>query len=243
MLPTPLAVSRHTTASASSSGNPMSSSSSVAMARSSDGGDEGFDPSASAHRLISSPQSAVVDHWNDAYEPPASPPVRPPRESYPRPSMETPPGSANPFMRGVIGSGSPGGSGSGSPVMYDEPEERPASPPSRYGSSGSPARGVRLTDSGPVPGPRAACDGWHGPARGGYVSSTRRRGRPGPAATAATAKPVLAQLDGLQPSAWCGAAAGVWKLVPRVFVRTLPSCFGGLCSVSGAEGMRSIYIR
>ncbi|KAJ7674350.1 chitin synthase-domain-containing protein [Mycena rosella] len=153
MLPTPLAVSRHTTASASSSGNPMSSSSSVAMARSSDGGDEGFDPSASAHRLISSPQSAVIDHWNDAYEPPASPPVRPPRESYPRPSMETPPGSANPFMRGVIGSGSPGGSGSGSPVMYDEPEERPASPPSRYGSSGSPARGVRLTDSGPVPGP------------------------------------------------------------------------------------------
>ncbi|KAJ7222578.1 glycosyltransferase family 2 protein [Mycena pura] len=133
MLPTPLAVSRNTTASASgSSSNPMSSTSSVAMGRSSE---EAFDPNASANRLIASPQTAAVDMWSDSYEP--SPPVRPPREQYRRSMDSTPPVSANPFMRAA----------SASPVMYDEPEVD-----SRYGVAGVGAgRGVRLTDSGPVP--------------------------------------------------------------------------------------------
>jgi chitin synthase len=52
----------------------------------------------------------------------------------------TPPGSANPFM-------TPRMSASASPAMYDEPEE---ASPVRGGGGG---RGVRLTDSGPVPGP------------------------------------------------------------------------------------------
>jgi chitin synthase len=52
----------------------------------------------------------------------------------------TPPGSANPFM-------TPRMSASASPVMYDEPEE---ASPVRGGGGG---RGVRLTDSGLVPGP------------------------------------------------------------------------------------------
>ncbi|KAJ7146615.1 glycosyltransferase family 2 protein [Mycena epipterygia] len=136
MLPTPLAVSRNTTASAGSS-NPMSSSSSVGMARSSE---EGFDAGSSAHRLIGSPQSTPVDTWIDTFDAPPLPPPRPPRESHRGGSMDThtPPGSANPFLRGA----------SGSPVMYDEPEE--STSPSRYGGA---ARGVRLTDSGPVPGP------------------------------------------------------------------------------------------
>lgn len=150
MLPTPLAVSRHTTASASSGSNAMSSTAS--MARSSE---EGFDPGSSAHHLIPTAQTAVVDHWNDtsAYETPVraavSPPPRPPREHY-RASMDTPPGSANPFITG----NSPVISGSPSPVMYDEPEA--VSPMMRNGAgvgAGGGGRGVRLTDSGPVPGP------------------------------------------------------------------------------------------
>ncbi|KAF7360558.1 hypothetical protein MVEN_00786900 [Mycena venus] len=70
-LPPPLALSRHTTASVASSGsNHMSSTTS--MARSSE---EGFDTELSAHRFISSSQSAVVDMWRDAgYEAPAPPP-------------------------------------------------------------------------------------------------------------------------------------------------------------------------
>ncbi|KAJ7148626.1 glycosyltransferase family 2 protein [Mycena crocata] len=140
MLPTPLAVSRHTTASAGSSSNPMSSTSSVSQARSSE---DGFD---SANRLIPSPQTAVVDQWSDAYDAPgaaaAAAPPRPPRENY-RASIDTPPGSANPFMLRGAGVGGPG-----SPVLYDEPEaESPSA--ARYGAG----RGVRLTDSGPVPGP------------------------------------------------------------------------------------------
>ncbi|KAJ7167108.1 glycosyltransferase family 2 protein [Mycena filopes] len=161
MLPTPLAVSRHTTASASSS-NP----SSVGMARSSE---DGFDTNSSTNRLIpTSPQSATVqDNWNDAYDSPVSPPMpaaaapggRPPREQYHpnRASMETPPSSANPFMKRASGSPNPGS-------VYDEPEEMssPMSPggPSaaRYGlaglgGGGRGGRGVSLTDSGPVPGP------------------------------------------------------------------------------------------
>ncbi|KAJ6561861.1 chitin synthase-domain-containing protein [Mycena capillaripes] len=149
MLPTPLAVSRHTTASASTgSSNPMSST--ISMARSSEEG--GFESSV---HLIPTAQSAAVDHWGDgAYEAPvaraaASPPPRPPRENY-RASMDTPPGSANPFITG----NSPVMGGSPSPVMYDEPEMM--SPGMRNGAgvgAGGGGRGVRLMDSGPVPGP------------------------------------------------------------------------------------------
>ncbi|KAJ7467425.1 glycosyltransferase family 2 protein [Mycena galericulata] len=167
MLPTPLAVSRHTTASAGSSsngpsGNAMSSTSSVGMGRSS-ASEEGYDPGSSAHRLVPSPQQQPQqpgpgDAWFDDAP---LPPVRPPRESR-RGSPDTP-GSANPFLRGVVG----GGGGS----VYDEPEsevvwspsQSPAHSPSpaqspassRYGGAGAgmAGRGVRLTDSGPVPGP------------------------------------------------------------------------------------------
>ncbi|KAJ7075591.1 chitin synthase [Mycena belliarum] len=145
MLPTPLAVSRNTTASAGSS-NPMSSTSSVTMgARSSEEG--GYDPGASAHRLIPSPQTAAVESWNDAYAYEA--PQRPPRE-YPRGGGETPPASANPFLRvGPGAGGSPGG-------LYDEPEEALSSTgsasPARHPVAAA-GRGVRLTDSGPVPDP------------------------------------------------------------------------------------------
>ncbi|KAJ6482828.1 glycosyltransferase family 2 protein [Mycena vitilis] len=148
MLPQPLAVSRHTTASATSSAsNPMSSSTSVSGARSSE---DGYDPGSSAHRLIPSAQSAAVDTWDDSYDAPGpTPPPRPPRESYRASMDQTPPGSANPFITG------------NSPVMYDEPEM--LSPTVRHpngagigaggGGGGPGGRGVRLTDSGPVPGP------------------------------------------------------------------------------------------
>ncbi|KAJ7264740.1 glycosyltransferase family 2 protein [Mycena rebaudengoi] len=147
MLPTPLAVSRNTTASAGSS-NPMSSSSSVGMARSSEEG--GYEPDSSAHRLIPS-----SDAWSDTYESPPPPPPqkrydspsRPPRESPFRGSTyDSPPASAG---GASAGSGNPF-RGSGSPVtVYDEPEEEVASPTPLRGAG----RGVRLTDSGPVPGP------------------------------------------------------------------------------------------
>ncbi|KAJ7605613.1 chitin synthase [Mycena polygramma] len=148
MLPQPLAVSRHTTTSATSSAsNPMSSSTSVSGARSSE---DGYDPGSSAHRLIPSAQSAVVDTWDDSYDAPGpTPPPRPPREPYRASMDQTPPGSANPFITG------------NSPVMYDEPEM--LSPTVRHpngagigaggGGGGPGGRGVRLTDSGPVPGP------------------------------------------------------------------------------------------
>ncbi|KAJ7696111.1 chitin synthase-domain-containing protein [Mycena olivaceomarginata] len=141
MLPTPLAVSRHTTASA---GISSSSSASVGMGRERSSEDGfGFDHggNTSAHHLLPSPQSAVVDTWGDSYGYEPSPPMPPPKP-YGRASMEsgTPPGSANPFM-------TPRMSASASPVMYDEPEE---ASPVRGGGGG---RGVRLTDSGPVPGP------------------------------------------------------------------------------------------
>ncbi|KAJ7820205.1 glycosyltransferase family 2 protein [Mycena leptocephala] len=138
MLPTPLAVSRHTTASAST--NAMSSTTSVGFGRSSEEG-FGFDANTSAQYLIPSPQSAVVDTWSDS--------SMPPRESYGgRPSLDTPPSSANPFMA------------RGSPV-YDEPDSevspvmRNAAGVGAGGGGGGPrgGRGVSLTDSGPVPGP------------------------------------------------------------------------------------------
>ncbi|KAF8170637.1 chitin synthase-domain-containing protein [Mycena galopus ATCC 62051] len=135
MLPTPLAVSRNTT----NSGGMSSSSSSVPRSRSSEDGNGGFgfEGNTSAHHLLASPQSTPVDTWGDAYGAPA-----------------------NPFM-------TPRMSASASPV-YDEPEEAvsPMASPSRYsngfagvgaggggGGGGAGGRGVRLTDSGPVPGP------------------------------------------------------------------------------------------
>ncbi|KAF7293023.1 Glycosyltransferase family 2 protein [Mycena indigotica] len=143
MLPTPLAVSRNTTHSGSS--GPTSSSSSVAIARSSE---EAFDGNSSAQRLVSSPQNASVDMWVDSFDPPAapsnsrSPPPRPPRENYRRSlDVSSPPSSANPFIRG----GSPA-----SPATYDEPESLVRSPVSAYGIPQG-MRGVQLTDSGPVP--------------------------------------------------------------------------------------------
>ncbi|KAJ7644426.1 glycosyltransferase family 2 protein [Roridomyces roridus] len=138
MLPTPLAVSRNTTASAGSS-NPMSSSSSVGMARSSEGEEAyAYDAGSSAQHLVSSP----TDVWSDDYQPP--PPTRPPREPYHRPSLEqSPPGSANPFMA------------RGSPV-YDEPVEEAVPLPAPQSRFSSPGRGVRLMDGGPVPGPEGA---------------------------------------------------------------------------------------
>ncbi|KAJ7870902.1 glycosyltransferase family 2 protein [Mycena olivaceomarginata] len=129
MLPTPLAVSRHTTASA---GISSSSSASVGMGRERSSEDGfGFDHGGNT--------GAVVDTWGDSYGYEPSPPMPPPKP-YGRASMEsgTPPGSANPFMTPRM---------SASPVMYDEPEE---ASPVRGGGGG---RGVRLTDSGPVPGP------------------------------------------------------------------------------------------
>ncbi|KAJ6617712.1 glycosyltransferase family 2 protein [Mycena sp. CBHHK59/15] len=158
MLPTPLAVSQNTTNSGGSnttnsgSSNPMSSTSSVTVARSSD---EGYDPNASAHRLIPSPQSG--DMYSDSYDSPPPPPParydspsRPPRESpganyrggsVPGPfeSLQSATGPSNPF-RGM----------STSPATYDEPEEELFVPLAQHRP---PGRGVRLTDSGPVPGP------------------------------------------------------------------------------------------
>ncbi|KAJ6500622.1 glycosyltransferase family 2 protein [Mycena sanguinolenta] len=166
MLPTPLAVSRHTTASASSNG--VSSTASAPRSRSSDEGGFGYDGNISAQHLLPSPQSASVGDWGDSaygapYEAPLPP--RPPREAHGRASMDngTPPGSANPFM-------TPRMSASTSPVMYDEPEDgmSPASPRSNSrpnsrsgfpgigsggGGGGPGGRGIQLTDSGPVPGP------------------------------------------------------------------------------------------
>ncbi|KAJ7761213.1 glycosyltransferase family 2 protein [Mycena maculata] len=150
MLPTPLAVSRNTTASAVTS-----SSTTTSMARSSEEGfsDAGVSASTSTNRLIPNP----ADPWGD--DVPAPVPVTA-RQGY-RASIDTPPGSANPFR-----------SAGSSPGIYDEPESEYASPtsmPSRYsagaggfaglgagggrGGGGGGGRGVSLMDSGPVPGP------------------------------------------------------------------------------------------
>ncbi|KAJ7121864.1 glycosyltransferase family 2 protein [Mycena crocata] len=112
----PLAVSRHTTASAGSS-NPMSSTSSVGQARSRE---TGFDAGGSANRLIPSPQTAIVDQWNDAYDVPGAVRLRP-RRARGRSASTAPPGSTNPFMLRGVGVGGPG-----IPVLCDEPEAKSA---------------------------------------------------------------------------------------------------------------------
>ncbi|KAJ7891652.1 hypothetical protein B0H14DRAFT_3696247 [Mycena olivaceomarginata] len=99
ILPTPLAVSRHTTASA---GISSSSSVSISMGRehlSKDGFGLDHRGNTSAHYLLPGPQSAVVDTWGNSYGYEPSPPMPPPKP-HRCASMEsgTPPGSTNPFM-------------------------------------------------------------------------------------------------------------------------------------------------
>ncbi|KAJ7353647.1 hypothetical protein DFH08DRAFT_805166 [Mycena albidolilacea] len=110
--------------------------------------------------LLPSLQSAVMDTWSDTYNRPygyeglllqmmsaqsMSPLSRPPRENYGCASMDGMPlGSANPFMTLHVSSLSPG--------IYDEPEEQ-NSVGVGAGRGGGGERGMRLTDSGPVPGP------------------------------------------------------------------------------------------
>ncbi|KAJ7146626.1 hypothetical protein C8R44DRAFT_845695, partial [Mycena epipterygia] len=129
MLPTPLAVSRNTTASASSS-NPMSSSSSVGMVRSSE---EGFDAGSSAHRLIGGPPWTRGSTPSTRRAAPAAPAARvaPGEHGHAHTTREREPVLARRERE-----------------PNREPEE--STSPSRYGEA---ARGVRLTDNGLVPGP------------------------------------------------------------------------------------------
>jgi chitin synthase len=142
MLPAPLAVNRPM----------MSSSTSIGVSRSSeDASDLG---SHSHQRLIPSPQSAMTEQYNEVYDsPPTTYDPHSPRVAYTSntrsPAVSSPSGEAyNPF-RNVVAPG------------YDDlaaytPETEEFSPVSLTNPSlaaNRASRGVRLTDSGPVPGP------------------------------------------------------------------------------------------
>lgn len=154
MLPAPLAVSKP----------PMSSSSSAAFSRSSEDNYTSDMGSTSHQRLIPSPQSVEKDQYSDLYESPISPAPRYPAAGI-LPEMQMPRGAVNnngntrsstaphPFPVDAYNpfrnSNSPTVGYDEQTAYFSEPDE--ATSPAALVSRGG--RGVRLTDSGPVPGP------------------------------------------------------------------------------------------